>query len=94
MASIRRTRAGRWQATVRLPDGKRRSATWDTRREASMWGDCTEVTARNLATSAPAAQLTWSPAGLTIFVPEDLVTMDAAAELERTLARLFLVRED
>lgn len=94
MASIRRTKTRRWQATVCLPDGKRRSATHDTRSDARRWADETEVIARNLAAVASAATLTWSPAGLTIHIPEDLITMDAAHELERTLARLFLIRED
>ncbi|MCK2219770.1 hypothetical protein MF672_039135 [Actinomadura sp. ATCC 31491] len=77
MASIRRTRAGRWRVTVRLPDGKHRSATLNTRTEAQNWGDATEA--------APGARFDWSPDGLTIFVPEELITMDMAHKLEGVL---------
>lgn len=41
----------------------------------------------------PGAEFTWSPAGLTIHIPEDLITMDMATELERVLRQLFTARE-
>ncbi|MEV4287423.1 hypothetical protein AB0K40_18105 [Nonomuraea bangladeshensis] len=80
MASIRRTRIGRWRATLRLPDGKPHSAPHTTRAEAEHGAGSTELTARPLAVC-----LSWSLAGLSIFIPEDLITMDLANELERAL---------
>lgn len=93
MASIRKTPGGRWQATVRLPDGKRCSTTRDSRADARLWADTTETTARQLASAAPAATLTWSPDGLTVFIPEDRITMDAARHLEEVLRQLFPVKD-
>lgn len=93
MAYIRKLDSGRWQATVRLPDGKRRTASHATRGQARQWADITGIVARRLATATPGAEFAWSPAGLTIHIPEDLITMDTAAELERVLQQLFTARE-
>jgi hypothetical protein len=89
MSHLRQLDDGRWQATIRLPDGKRRSATRDTRRAADQWARHAELVAQQLAEASTGATLTWSPDGLTIFVPEDLLTMDAAAEIERALRRVL-----
>lgn len=89
MASIRKTKTGKWQVTVRLPDGKRHSATHSTKHQARQWGYITELVARRLAAAAQGATLAWSPAGLDIHIPEDLITMDAARHLEEVLHRLF-----
>jgi hypothetical protein len=40
MAHIRKRESGRWQATVRLRDGSRRSRTFGRRREAEQWAAC------------------------------------------------------
>ncbi|MFC4122015.1 DUF2188 domain-containing protein [Nonomuraea zeae] len=89
MSYLRQLGDGRWQATVRLPGGKRRSATHDTRSEARRWSDFTHVAARRLAHAAPQARRTWSPDRLTIFVPVDLLTMDTAMRLEQALDRVL-----
>lgn len=88
MASFRKTPSGKCQATVRLPDGTRRTATLPTRREAGQWAHDTEAAARGAATYLDAG-VTWRPEGLHIFVPADLVTMDMAAELEAVVRRVL-----
>ena len=87
MASIRETASGRWRATVRL------EGSFPTRSEARQWADCTEATGR-LAHAAPAATFTWTAAGLSIHIPEDLITMDRAMVLERLLIEVLAGAED
>lgn len=89
MTSIRRINNDRWQATVRLPDGRRRSATRDTRTEAARWGDHMELAAKQLAAATPGATFTWTPAGLDIHIPDSQITMDMAADLEDALRRVL-----
>ncbi|MER6891994.1 hypothetical protein [Streptomyces halstedii] len=45
MTSVRQRGNGRWQATVRLPDGTRRSRTETTRSRAQRWAHYTEAAA-------------------------------------------------
>jgi hypothetical protein len=89
MAYIRRLPSGNWQATVRLPDGRRRSATRSARSDVEDWARLTELQSQRLAAAAPKATFTWTPAGLDIHVPEDLLTMDTAARLEQALRQIF-----
>jgi hypothetical protein len=93
MPYIRRLNNGRWQAVVPLPNGKRRSATLNTRSEAQHWGDTVQDVAHRSAQDAPETTLTWSPEGLTVFVPEDLITMDMAAELQQAIHRVLGERQ-
>lgn len=84
MPSIRKTPSGRWQATATTPAG-RRSRTFDRRAQAHDWARETEAAARLLAQAHPRITLTWTPAGLDIHIPEDLLTMEQATELERAI---------
>ncbi|MFI7467306.1 hypothetical protein [Nonomuraea sp. NPDC049646] len=89
MAHLRHMENGRWQATVRLPDGRRRSATHTTRHAASEWGDHMEIAASHLADAAPGATFTWTTEGLDIHIPDSMITMDMATKLEQTLHRVL-----
>ncbi|WP_113699148.1 hypothetical protein [Nonomuraea lactucae] len=93
MSSLRKTPSGRWQATVRVGRA-RRSRTFPSRREARRWADNTEVAARRLAHAAPTATFTWTAAGLSIHIPENLITMDRAMVLERLLIEVLAGAED
>lgn len=86
---IRQTKTGRYQATVRLGDGKRRSRTWPTKHQAREWGSHTEAAARHIVGTIPAAAVTWAPDGLHIHIPDELITMDGARELEDAVSRIF-----
>ncbi|MFI6534147.1 hypothetical protein ACIBHY_16930 [Nonomuraea sp. NPDC050547] len=85
---LRKTRSGRWQANVRLPDGSRRSATFDRRADADGWARRAEAATQVLAATNHLT-LTWAVDGLNIHIPDDLITMDRALVLERLLKEVF-----
>lgn len=88
MANIRQLASGRWQATVRLPDG-RRSAVRATQSEARNWVSDTENIAGQPAEAASEATFAWAPDGLDIHIPDSQITMDLKVELEQTLRQVL-----
>lgn len=82
MPHIRRTPSGHWQGVATLPSGKRRSRTFETRRDAYTWAADTEAAA---PASEPRVEVAWTPAGLHIHVPDELITMEQASRLEAAI---------
>jgi hypothetical protein len=89
MPYIRQLDSGKWQATAQLPDGKRRSTTRDTHAEARDWGAHTESMTRRVPATISGATLQWTPDGLNIHIPDELITMDMAVGLEDALCRVL-----
>jgi hypothetical protein len=82
MPSYRELPSGKFQATVRLPDQTRRSRVFACRSDAERWGR--EAEASGVVTQSHLS-LTWTSGGLRIDIPDDLLTMDTAAQIEQTL---------
>jgi hypothetical protein len=85
VASFRKLDSGKWQATVRIPGGSRKARTFARRHHAEAWAHMTEQAVNLLDRTHQEVTVTWSPDGLDIHVPDELITMDMAAALERAI---------
>lgn len=89
MASYRKLPSGNWQAIIRLPGGRRKARTFQRRSQAGRWAHETRSVAHLLAQTHPQVSVTWTTAGMEILIPDELITMDMAVELEHAIANII-----